>query len=73
LTILPAVAKGVGGREIVNSIRTVLKFLNNLWGLGTEKNRVVVPARQAAQSGGIDSMESIHGLLKSLKIQSLNV
>ncbi len=39
LTILPAVAKGDGGRrEEGNSepIRTVLEFLNNLWGLGTE-------------------------------------
>jgi hypothetical protein len=31
------------------------------------RNRVVVPARQA---DGIDSLESIHGLLKSLKIPS---
>jgi hypothetical protein len=28
------------------------------------RNRVVVPARQATQSGGIDSLESILGLLK---------
>jgi hypothetical protein len=32
--------------------KTVLKFLNNLWGLGTaSRNRVVVPARQATQPG----------------------
>jgi hypothetical protein len=30
-------------------------------------NRVVVPARQATQSGGIGSLESILGLLKSKK------
>jgi hypothetical protein len=28
---------------------------------------VVVPARQATKAGGIDSLESIHGLLKNLK------
>jgi hypothetical protein len=26
---------------------SVLEFLNNLWGLGTRRNRVAVPARQA--------------------------
>jgi hypothetical protein len=32
------------------------------------RNRVVIPARQAAKAGGIDSLESIApGLLKSLK------
>jgi hypothetical protein len=31
---------------------------------------VVVPARQATQPGGIGSLESIHGLLKSLKIRA---
>jgi hypothetical protein len=30
-------------------------------------NRVVVPGRQATQTGEIDSLESIFGLLKSLK------
>ncbi len=33
-------------------------------------NRVVVPARQATQPGGIGSLESILGLLKSLKIRA---
>ncbi len=33
-------------------------------------NRVVVPARQATQPGGIDSPESILELLKSLKIRA---
>ncbi len=33
-------------------------------------NRVVVPARQAAQAGGIDSLEAIHGLLKSFNIRA---
>jgi hypothetical protein len=36
-------------------------------GLGTEK--VVVPARQATQPGGIGSLKSILGLLRSLKIR----
>ena len=35
------------------------------------RNSVVVPARQATQAGGIDSLESIPGLLKSLKIRAL--
>jgi hypothetical protein len=26
----------------------VLEFLNNIWGLGTDRNRAAVPARQAA-------------------------
>jgi hypothetical protein len=34
------------------------------------RNRVFVPARQATQSGGIGSLESILGLLKSLKIRA---
>jgi hypothetical protein len=33
-------------------------------------NRVVVPARLATQPGGIGSLESILGLLKSLKIRA---
>jgi hypothetical protein len=36
-------------------------------------NRVVVPARQATQPGGIGSLESILGLLKSLKIRALDL
>jgi hypothetical protein len=51
--------------------RAELGFLNNLWGLGTKGNKVVVPARQAIQSGGIDSLESILGLLKSLKVRAV--
>jgi hypothetical protein len=34
-------------------------------------NRVVVPARQATQPGGIGSLGLIFGLLKSLKIRAL--
>ncbi len=34
------------------------------------KNRVVVLARQATKPGGIGSLESILGLLKSLKIRA---
>jgi hypothetical protein len=33
------------------------------------RNRDVVPARHASQAGVIDFLESIPGLLKSLKIQ----
>ncbi len=39
-------------------------------GLLPSRNRVVVPARQATQPGGIGSLESILGLLKSLKIRA---
>ncbi len=46
------------------------EFFNNLWGLGTSKNTVVVPARQTSKAGGFDSLESIPGLPKSLKIPS---
>ncbi len=34
------------------------------------RNRVVVPAHQATQSGGIGSLESILGLLISLTIRA---
>jgi hypothetical protein len=33
------------------------------------RNRVIVPARQATQHGGIGSSESILGLLKTLKFE----
>ncbi len=36
------------------------------------RNRLVVPARQVAQPGGIGSLESSLGLLKSLKIRALD-
>ncbi len=42
----------------------MLEFLNNLWELEPSRNRVVVPARQATQAGGVDSLESILVLLK---------
>ncbi len=45
-----------------------LEFLKSLWGLGTEEEWVIVPARQATQAGGIHSLESIPGLHKRLKI-----
>ncbi len=35
------------------------------------RNRVVVPARKVTQPGGIDSLESILWLLKSLKNRAL--
>jgi hypothetical protein len=34
------------------------------------KNRIVVPARQVTQPGGIGSLELILGLLESLKIRA---
>ncbi len=41
---------------------------NNLWGLKEPTIiSVTVPARQATQAGGIDTLESIPGLLKSWK------
>ncbi len=50
----------------------MLEFLNNLkltyGGEEPSRNRVVVTARQVTQPGGIGSLESILGLLKSLKI-----
>ncbi len=42
-------------------------------GLEPSRNKVVVPARQATQPGGIGSLESILGLLESLKIRALYV
>jgi hypothetical protein len=33
-------------------------------------NRVVLQARQTTYAGGFDYLESIHGLLKSLKIRA---
>ncbi len=55
------------------SAKAVLQFLNNLLGLGTERNRVFVLARQATQTVGFDSLKSIHGLLKSVKIWALGL
>jgi hypothetical protein len=43
----------------------VLEFYNNQWGKEPIRNGIVVPARQATSAGRIDSLESIHGLLKS--------
>jgi hypothetical protein len=51
----------------------VLDFLKNLWGLEPSRNRVVVLPCQATLAGGIDSLESILGLLKSLKIQAMSI
>ncbi len=50
-----------------------MEFLNDLWGLGPSWNRIVVPARPATQAGGIGSLESIPGILNSLKIRALNI
>ncbi len=43
----------------------------SMGGLGTARNRFVVPARQATQPSGIGSLGSILGRLKSLKIRAL--
>ncbi len=48
----------------------MLELLNNLWGLGTSRNRVAIPARQATEPGEIGSLESNFGLLKSLNIRA---
>ncbi len=45
-------------------------FRTTYGGQAPSRNWVVVSARQATQASGIDSMESIPGLLKSLKIPS---
>ncbi len=50
--------------------RPVLEFLTIFGGGKPSRNRVVVPARQATQPGGIGSLESILGLLKNLKIRA---
>ena len=47
------------------------EFLNNLGGEEAIRNRAVVPTRQATQPGGIGSLKSSPGLLKSLKIRAL--
>jgi len=49
-----------------------LNFRTIYGGLEPCRNRVVVPARQAIRPGGIGSLESIFGLLKSLKIRALS-
>ncbi len=46
-------------------------FKQYMGALEPSRNRVVVMARQATEAGGIDSLESILGLLKSLKIRAL--
>ncbi len=62
--VLIAVIIRKDGLEQSNN-NTGLEFLNNLWGLGPSRNRVIVPV------DGIDSLESIPGLHKSLKIRAL--
>ncbi len=47
-------------------------FKQSKGGQEPSRNRVVVPARRTTQAGGIDSLESILGLLKSLKIRALD-
>ncbi len=48
---------------------TVLEFLYNLWGLGTELEQ----GCRTGQPGEIGSLESILGVLKRLKIRALYV
>jgi hypothetical protein len=47
-----------------------LEFLNILWVLGTKKNRLSYRFARL-QAGGIDALESVPGLLKSLQIRAL--
>ncbi len=47
----------------------VLEFRTFYRGQEPSRSRVIVPARQATYTGGIDSLESIPGLLKRLKIR----
>jgi hypothetical protein len=48
----------------------VLEFLTIHGGKEPCRNKVVVPARQATQPGGIGSLELILRLLKCLKIRA---
>jgi hypothetical protein len=55
-----------------------LSYVNRCWNFLTifrgwepSRNRVVITAHQATWAGGIVSLESILGLLKSLKIRAL--
>jgi hypothetical protein len=41
--------------------------------IGPSRNRVVVPTRQSTYADGIDFLESILGLLKSLNIRAQTV
>ncbi len=45
-------------------------FKQSMGAREASKNRVVVQARQATKAGGIDFLESILGLLKSLIIRA---
>jgi hypothetical protein len=53
----------------IEQVLEVFFFFNSTWNrVGI--HRVVVPARQATQPGGMGSLDSIPGLLKSLKIRT---
>jgi hypothetical protein len=55
--------------DCMKNSRSELEFQ---WGARNQvRNKVVVSARQAPQSGGIGSLEPILGLLKSLKNRAL--
>jgi hypothetical protein len=45
-------------------------FKQSMGARNQDKNRVIVPARQATLAGGIHSLESIPGLHKRLKIRA---
>jgi hypothetical protein len=63
-----------GRRKLTGPSLSVVEFLNNLHIMELRNrvgNRVVAPARQATQSGGMGSLGSILRLIKSLKIQTL--
>jgi hypothetical protein len=48
-------------------------IFEQIGGQEPSRNRVLVRARQATEAGGIDSLESISGLHKSLKISPQTV
>jgi hypothetical protein len=55
---------------LATSSRTVVELVNNIGGEEPSRNRVVVPARQATQTGAIGSLQSILGLHKRFKIRA---
>jgi hypothetical protein len=59
---------GTGGRRI--SIQS-LNFLPIYGGYEPSTNRFIVLARPTTEAGGLDSLESIPGLHRSLKIRAL--
>jgi hypothetical protein len=53
------------GIKVIDPCAAIVK--QSLWARNRIGNRVIVPARKATKAGGIDSLESIPGLLKLKK------